>query len=131
MDARKLGGIILLVLLVGILWWRFRGSDGLSDEIKADSFAMIASMDDYATHKAVIDPMVEQAHASAFESARSASGGGDDDFDQDRYDVAFFELMISQARASNRTDIEKALLKLRGGNRDAGRVDSFAPDLGS
>jgi hypothetical protein len=76
--------------------------------------ALIASMPEYSDNKKLLDAWTKRAYTSAFDAAYSMGGRRTSArFDHAKYVGAFFEKMIDLARASKKTKLEDALVRLQ------------------
>jgi hypothetical protein len=114
MDARKLGGLLVLVAVVGVsLWFRMGRRDDDSASVREDAMVLVRSMEEYEQNRALLDEMADQAHENAFSKAYSMGGRRSRaKFDDDVYIKAFFESMISQAERRQKKELALALREL-------------------
>jgi len=115
LDAKKLGGIgLTIVLIIAVVWWRMSNRADDSAFIKAEALKVVALMEGYEKDKVLLDQMAERAHTAAFDKAyemgRRRRGTT---FDEDKYLDAFFRSMAMQADMMSRPDLKVALANLR------------------
>ncbi len=129
MDARKLGGIIVTLLIAGgIVWYMNRAHKDPSATVRADILRALSAMPEYAKDQALLDAWAKGAHDAAFAVAYTSSTRYTlERFDTDAYVKTFFGVMVSQAQALGRRDLEQALRTVHAefdnARRSEGRLD--------
>lgn len=115
MNEKRLGGIALTIILIGVgVWLRMSRRSDDSVNIKTDITQVVSMMEGYDQNKKLIDTMTDTAHRSAFNAAYSVGGRRSPvRFDEDKYLDAFWRSMIQQADMMGRSDLKKAILDLK------------------
>ncbi len=131
MDEKKLGGIALSIILIGVaVFLRVNRRSDDSEIIKADMMQVVSMMKGYDQHKTLIDTMAGTAHTFAFSEAYTMAGRRKAaDFSDDKYLEAFWRSMLHQADVMARADLKKAILELKaaGESGDAPTLVSDPP----
>ncbi len=115
MNARTIGGVLVLILLVGVVMYTRLGEAGDSGEAaKADVMVLVAEIEGYEAHKKYLDPCADLAHSAAFaKSFKKGTRREASEFHQEVYMSEFFEHLINQTRNAGHQDLVKSLMALR------------------
>ncbi len=115
MEGKKLVSIgITVVLVVGLLWWKFRQQGQASDAIQASIMEAIVELPVYGENQEWFDTFCEYAHGHAFRQAYDAgSRRRSASFDDGQYLQLYFEYLIEQAEATNRKQVIPAIRALQ------------------
>jgi hypothetical protein len=115
MEAKKLIGIVVIVLLiVGVTWLRMSRRADASAQVRADVEQMVKSIDNYAKYEKLLKTWTELAHRKAFDAAYDVGGRRRAaSFDADKYIRAFFDDLIRSADQAKKADLVKSLKDLQ------------------
>lgn len=115
MDGRKLGGIVLSLLIIGGLFYlkTQRRSDASAD-VRAVSMLLIAGMPEFEANEKELTQMADFAHTVAFGEAYTVGfKARRTKFEEQKYFDAFFRSMIDQARDRGKQNLIKPLSELQ------------------
>jgi hypothetical protein len=131
-DGKKLGGIGLSIILIGVaVWLRVNRRSDDSEIVKSDMMQVVAMMKGYDQHKTLIDTMAGTAHNVAFHEAYTmARRRKAAEFSDDKYLEAFWRSMLHQVDIMGRADLKKSILELKaaGESGEAPTLVSNPPD---
>lgn len=115
MEARTIGGIVGVILVVGLIFVPRLFSKGqMESECHAAAYQLVAKCDKYRDHSGYIIDICDLAHEEAFGRAYKMGYGrrSRSTMDYQVYYDELFDLMIARAESDNRKDVAESLDKL-------------------
>lgn len=118
-SGSRITGLIVGLTLVGaILGWTWYQRGEYEDQARADLTAAIASLDEYADNRALLDPIVERAHESAFDAAYrwqlpAKRRSRRQSFNEETYRQHAYTQITSALEAAGREDLAVKVERLR------------------
>jgi len=115
MDGRKLGGIVLVVVVIGFgAYARMKNRVDTSNDLQEAVMSWIVDMPSYGDHGDALDIMADYAHQLAFDEAYSSGGRRRAArLDDEAYVEKFFGVMIEDAERRNLSDVVEDLQECR------------------
>lgn len=112
MDAKKILGFLVVVgVIIGIKFYN-RGDD--SAQVLKDFKEIMAKSDGYDAHSDVLEPIIQRAHNSVFDSAYEMGGrrrGAS--FDDSKYVVGMLDYMLRDCRQRHKKEAAEWVLAIR------------------
>ncbi len=115
MNARTIGGILVLVFLVGILMYkRTQPTISPNQVARAVGWSNLRAVEGYEANKEYLDLKADLAHKVAFTKAYKRGLGDDHStFDKKVYEAEFLDRMIHETRKDGRQDLANAIAERR------------------
>ncbi|MCK6483222.1 MAG: hypothetical protein HUU22_12350 [Phycisphaerae bacterium] len=115
MEGRKLGGIVLSLLIIGgLFYFKMQRRSDTSDEVRTLMVSLIERMPEYQSEGKVLTQMAGFAHTVAFGEAYTVGyKARRTKLEEQKYFEVFFRSMIEQARDRGKPNLIKPLSELR------------------
>ena len=121
MDAKRLLGVALAILVIGgVIWLKLSDRADDSQAVRSDIMAALAEIDGYAEHEQFLLQRADLAHERAFGEAYNVGGRRRAaQFDERQYVQVFFHDLIQAAQQARKptlvTSLEQMKAQLLGG----------------
>ena len=108
------GWLVAILVLAGVLWFKFSNKNEASAEIKQQAVEIVESFDVSAQEREYCMTLVDKCHDHAFGTSYQMGGRrSSPEFDSDKYIQEFLEHMTTLSRADGEKHVAEYITRYR------------------